>query len=473
MKRLRMAFLTLACAAGPVLATGAHAPAGLSITQVDTARLLPSQETRLYVSGLEPGTAADSLAVYESLDGERWERRPIRGVQRAPNEDSGISFYLLLDNSGSMWTERTDTGQTRIEAARAAAGDFLRSLGPKDSVGLAVFNTRYWEAGKPGGAAADAARALEEIARPSEADAFTELYLSLERGLEALAAEPGRRVLIALSDGEDFPFSGRTGKPNPDSGLRSSGPSAVIDRAAREGITVYAIRFGPERDPRLGSVSADTGGRVFDAKDGLELAVVYETVRADVLAELAVDYSAGMTAGEERLVRLEAETPGARLDSPVRRYYAGTLFGGSAERPAPYLFILTAAAFAAWGALVLLRLERPTDRAGIRLLYGPNGRAARGTRFFELSGTRTVVGSGAEAGITLAGNPSIRAEHATIVRDDAKGAYTLVADSPVTVNNRAVTKRRLESGDVINVAGTVVVFDEELPRPSPPRGRQG
>lgn len=471
MKRMHIAILTLACATRLALAQGTGPTGGLSITQIDTARLLSSQETRLYVSapGLEPGASPDSLAVYESLDGDSWERRPVRAVTRAPNEDAGISFYLLLDNSGSMWTETTETGKARIADARAAAGEFLRSLGPKDRVGLAVFNTRYWEAGKPGGAAADAARALEEIGRPSEADAFTELYLSLERGLEALAAEPGRRVLIALSDGEDFPFSRRTGRPNPDSGLRSSGPSAVIDRASRDGVTVYAIRFGSERDQRLGSIAADTGGRAFDAMDGLELAEVYETVRTDVLAELAVDYRAGMAAGEERLVRVEAETPGARLASPVRRYYAGTLFGGSAERPVPYLFLLTAAAFAAWGALVLLRLERPTDRAGIRLLYGPSGRAGRGTRFFELAGTRTVVGSGAAAGITLAGNPSIRSEHAAIVRDEAKGTYTLVADSPVTVNNRPASRRRLESGDVINLAGTVVVFEEEPSRPSPSR----
>lgn len=471
MKRIHIAIITLACATGLALAQGTGSAGGLSITQIDTARLLSSQETRLYVSapGLEPGASPESLDVYESLDGDSWERRPVRAVTRAPNEDAGISFYLLVDNSGSMWTETTETGKARIADARAAAGDFLRSLGPRDRVGLAVFNTRYWEASAPGGSAVDAARALEEIGRPSEADAFTELYLSLERGLESFAAEPGRRVLIALSDGEDFPFSRHTGKPNPDSGLRSSDPSRVIEKAARDGITVYAVRFGPERDPRLGSIASDAGGRAFDAMDGLELAEVYETIRADVLAELAIDYRAGMVPGEERLVRLEAESPRGTLASVARRYYSGTLFGGSSEGPSPYLFLLTAAAFAAWAALVLLRLERPTDRAGIRLLYGPSGRAARGTRFFELSGSRTVVGSGAAAGITLAGNPSLRSEHATIVRDEAKGSYTLVADSPVTVNNRPATKRRLESGDVINMAGTVVVFDEEPPRPSPSR----
>jgi len=466
--------LFLACAASLALAesgsrAGEPGRAGaLTITQIDTSRLLSAQETRLYVSapGLDPSRGLEGLSVYESTDGEDWESRPIASLSAAPNEEAGISFYLLVDNSGSMWTERTagrgqaEGGERRIAAAQAAAGAFLGALSAKDGVGLAVFNTRYWEASPAGGAAADATRALDEISRPSEAEAFTELYLSVERGLEALSKEPGRRVLIVLSDGEDYPFYRRTGKPNPDSGLRQSSPILAAERAARDGITVYAIRFGPDRDPLLGSLASETGGRVFDAMDGLELASVYAAIRADVLSEFALDYRAGMAPGDRRLVRVEAQGPEGRRLGAARHYYSGGILGGGVEAPPPYLFLLAVAALGIWLLLVLSRLERETDRAGLRLLYGPGGRAGRATRFFDLAGDRTIVGSGSEAGITIAGNPSLRSEHATIVHDPAKASYTIVSDAPVTVNNRPVTKRRLESGDVINLAGTVVVFDE-------------
>ena len=441
---------------------------GMSITQIGTEKLLSGQRTRLYISApalrTEAGGEPPVFEVWESGDGDEWQTRPVLGVSLKPNADEGISFYLLVDNSGSMWTdmagtETADAAATRVAGAKSAARSFLAALSPKDSVGLAVFNTRYWNAAPPGGAPAEAASALEEIGRPSSDDAYTELYLSMERSLEQLAAEPGRRVLIVLSDGENYPYALKTGKPNPETGILSSTPAGIIDRAVRDGVTVYAVRFGSQRDPLIADIARESGGRAFDAMDGVELAGVYEAIRMDVLSEVAVDYRAGMIPGEKRWVRVATANPGGRTLSAGRHYYAGTVLGQSAEEPRLYFALSALAALLAWLAFVLLRLERETDRAGVRLLYGPGGQA---TRFFELSGPQTVIGAAPDADISIAGNPSLRASHATILFDEAKNAYTVVADSPVSVNNRSVTRKRLESGDVINMAGTVVVFDETL-----------
>jgi len=441
---------------------------GMSITQVGTDKLLSEQLTRLYISApalrTEAGGEPPAFEVWESGDGTSWQARPVLGVSLKPNADEGISFFMLVDNSGSMWTdmagaETTDAQATRVAGAKSAARSFLAALSPKDSVGLAVFNTRYWNAVPPGGSPADAEGALEEIGRPSTEDAYTELYLSMERSLEQLAAEPGRRVLIVLSDGENYPYSLKTGKPNPETGILSATPAGIIDRAVRDGVTVYAVRFGSQRDPLIAGVAQESGGRAFDAMDGAELQSVYEAIRIDVLSEVAVDYRAGMIPGEKRWVRVDTANPGGRKLSASRHYYAGTVLGQSAQEPRLYYALFAIAALLAWLAFVLLRLERETDRAGVRLLYGPSGQS---TRFFELSGPQTVIGAAPDADISIAGNPSLRASHATILFDEARNVYTVVADSPVSVNNHAVTRKRLESGDVINMAGTVVVFDESL-----------
>jgi Ca-activated chloride channel family protein len=466
MKTIRHSFAILMLGAAGAIA-GAQ---GMSITQIGTEKLLGLQETRLYISApllaVAPGTEPPLFEVWESGDGKDWQPRPVLEVSLEPNADEGISFFMLLDNSGSMWTdmdgrESAVAADLRVERAKAAAISFLSALSPKDRVGLAVFNTRYWAAVPPGSQGADAMRSLQEISRPASEDAFTELYLSMARGLGEFAAEPGRRVLIVLSDGENYPYSLVTGKPNPESGTAAATPAGVIDQAIRDGVTVYTVRFGSQRDPLIANIARESGGRAFDAMDGDELAAVYKTIRRDVLAEISVDYRAGMARGEKRWVRVSSGTTDGRKLSATRYYFAGTVLGQNADKPRVWYLIPIGSAALAWLTLMLLKLEKETDRAGVRLLYGPGG-GGQSTRFFELAGPQTVIGAAPDADISIAGNPSLKASHATILFDEAKNVYTVVSESPVTVNNHTVTRKRLESGDVINMAGTVVVFDETL-----------
>lgn len=444
--------------------TGAR---GLAISQIDSSALLSRQLTRLYLSapGLSRGSdGLPAVEIWESSDGLSFERAELVALRERPNEEFGISFLLLLDNSGSMWTDRDgkpgEQGQKlRIEAAKEAAAAFITSLGQKDRVGLVVFNTRFWAAVAPGSSPEEALRALDEIRRPSSEDAYTELYLSLERSIRDFAMEPGRRALIALSDGENYPYALITGKPNPETGLVAASPAQAIDAAVREGVTVYALRYGAQKDQMLGAIAEGSGGRAFDADDAEALASVYDTIRRDVLAELAVDYRASMAPGERRWVRVVARDAQGRELRAERYYYVGTLFGSGAAAPEPLFFLAPLVAALVWLALVLFKLERETDEAGLRLLFAPGGQK---TRFVPLAGAATVIGAAPDADLSVAGNPGLGARHATVLFDQATASYTLVADGSLTVNNRTVTKKKLESGDVINMAGTVVVFDEAL-----------
>ena len=446
---------------------------GLAITQIDTERLLFGQSVRLYLSAPgAAGTESPEIEVWESAPGGDWTRRPVTGVSRGVNDAEGIAFFFLLDNSGSMWTgldgrEGALPEDQRMTHAKAAARAFLAEASNKDRVGLGVFNTRYWKAADPVEDFERISRGLDEIRRPTAEDAYTELYLSLDRALTDFARVPGRRALVVLSDGEDFPYHGRTGKPNPETGTRTAGPAEVVDRAAREGITVYVVRFGNEKDPSLGDVAVRTGGKVFDASNRDELAAVYSTIRADVLAEIAVDYRAGMESGDRRNVRAVLRAGPGREFSSERHYYSGTVLGWNRDIPGWYypVFLLVPALL--WLALLFFKLERETTEAGLRLLYGPSG---GGTRVFTLSSPQTVIGSSNAADFTIGGNPSLRERHATILFDEKQNAYTVVGDGNLTVNNREVGRKRLEPGDVINMAGTVVVFDDSLVKKTP-KGR--
>ncbi|MFP4408119.1 MAG: FHA domain-containing protein [Spirochaetaceae bacterium] len=54
----------------------------------------------------------------------------------------------------------------------------------------------------------------------------------------------------------------------------------------------------------------------------------------------------------------------------------------------------------------------------------------------------------------------MREQHATILYDDKKGTYTVVSDTPIKVNNRKTTNRELTPGDVVQLPGATIVFDE-------------
>lgn len=459
-----------------VLAAALASSQGMAITQIDTDRLLFGQTVRLYLSAPQAGSSGEAqpeIEVWESGADMKYARRPVKAIARNVNAREGISFFFLLDNSGSMWTsldgrEGAAAEDQRITHAKAAARAFLSEVSRKDRVGLAVFNTRYWKATDPTQDMERIDRSLDEIRKPSTEEAYTELYLSLDRALVEFAQVPGRRALVVLSDGENFPYRAKTGKPNPETGSAEASPADVLDRANREGITVYVVRFGDQKDPSLGKVALGSGGKVFDASNKDELAAVYSTIRDDVLGEITVDYTAGMDRGSKHFVRAVLRDNTGREFTSERYYYSGTVLGWNEGLPSWYylLFLLIPALL--WLSLLFFRLEKESTQAGLRLLYGPSGRK---TQVFNLNSAQTVVGSSDNADFTIGGNPSLQGRHATILFDKTQNAYTVVGDSNLTVNNRDVTRKRLEPGDVINMAGTVVVFDDKLIKRTP-KGRQ-
>ncbi len=82
------------------------------------------------------------------------------------------------------------------------------------------------------------------------------------------------------------------------------------------------------------------------------------------------------------------------------------------------------------------------------------------TRVLPLSATKTVIGGSASADLTIVGAPQVRQEHATILFDPKDKSYTVVGSGDITVNNQPVKTRKLEPGDVIDVGGATIVFDD-------------
>ncbi len=438
----------------------------LRVAQVNTAGLLTHQTVDIYLgitdadgSPIE-GLSADHLRVYESSDGETYIEVPVLEVEERAAETEGITVLLLVDNSGSMYDTpggrpTQDPGETRMAGVKAAIRSFLQEIdNPRDRVALAEFNTHYRLLTEATDSLRTVELLLESIMQPDSDEAYTELYRAISLATESLETAEGRRALLVLTDGENYPFTVYSGQPHPEYGEEVVTAGEMLDQLQRSAVGVFGISFAGGTDPMLQEIAGTGGGLVYDAADGHELGVIYSDIRERILQEYRVRYRATITPTEQRYLRVVMESPLGRAQQE-RSYYAGTLFGLPREDFGPLFGIpfLVAALLAA--ALARLRFLNRRGSANVEIL-DPRGRS---TQVLNLTGQQTVIGASAEADITLSHSPDMQDRHATIVFDEKKGSYTVVSVQPVAVNNQPTTRRNLEPGDVIQLPGVTVVFD--------------
>ncbi|TVQ25635.1 MAG: VWA domain-containing protein [Spirochaetaceae bacterium] len=460
---LVMALFALLFALG---GAGSTAAQSVRIAQIDSSRLLTQQRVDLYLSVSDaagrPITNLQRSAfdVFESADGVTFDQVEITGFVPSANVDQGVTFYLLVDNSGSMYDTldgqpTDDPEQMRMTMAVRAIRRFLDQIdNPRDRVALATFNTFFTVLAEPTTSIGTIDLLLGDIERPDRDASYTELYRSVKLAAEQLEAVRGRKVVIILSDGEDYPFARYSGRPHPIHGDELVGVRQTVDALQRTGSGAFGINFATVGDPAFTQIVTENGGLVYDADDEAALAAVYLDIRERVLSEYRVSYRAGIRPTDERSVRALVRTRDGDARS-TRRYFAGTIFGLPGESLGAGLLIPFAIALLLAAGLTLLRFRNRRTTANVEVL---NARG-RATQVIDLTSPQTVIGSSDAADVTIAGNPDMKDRHATIVFDQTTHQYTVVSDQPISVNNQLTTRRRLTPGDVVQLPGATVVFD--------------
>lgn len=472
--RGRAAARGAAVAAILLFVAAAAAAQNVTVSQVDPSRILVNQEVRLYVSVTdrfgEPveGLPEESFAVFEAPKPDA-EFVPIESitVTEKANVAAGINFFLLVDNSGSMYDtllgEPTEAPERmRMAHTKQAIREFLNDMtNPEDSVGLASFNTFFTLHAEPTKDKLAVFNLLDEIERPERTEAYTELYAAVDRAAETMGDLRGRKVIIILSDGENYPYTRFEEGGHPEYGDRIWTYEEPIESLQREAVSAFAVNFGRDRDPNLREIATSSGGLVFDARNQRELANVYAEIRDRVLKEYLVSYPATMAPAVRKQVRVEVASDGFAAGdtlSDVRSYFSSTVFGMPVEEFSLWFLLPLLIALGAWYGLTQLRFENKAREANLEVLDAAGGKAA--TRVMSLGKGQTVIGGNDEADLTIAGARELKQNHATIVYDQKQGGYTVVSDEPIRVNNKPATKKPLEPGDVLNVGGTIIVFDD-------------
>lgn len=464
MRKLTMAFAFI------LLAASAFA-LNVSVAQLDASRLLLTQNVDAYVSVTDDagvpvqGLGQEAFTVFESPDGTNFTRiERINGFTANSGSTEGITFMLLIDNSGSMYDtldgkKTTDPAQMRITHVRNAVKTFLSSMtNPRDRVGLVAFNTYYTRLSAPVSNRDEISRLLDSIQKPTTDEAYTELYAALEKAARDFAGISGRKAIIVLSDGENFPFAQYAGKPHPIYGTKIFQYTEPITACQEEGVTTYAIDFARGKDKNIQAISHETGGQVFDASNAQELASVYESIHRQVAAEYRITYPATTTPAEKKYVRVEVNGQGGTA-AATRFYFASTVFGLPMSQLSFLLLIPFLLAILLLVLLTMLKLERKPGPASLEVIQTQVGRPV--TKTIVLGGQKTVIGHGTGTNLTIVGAPQVKEQHATIIFDPKDKSYTVVGSGgDVTVNNQPVKSRKLEPGDVLDVGGATIVFDE-------------
>ena len=178
----------------------------------------------------------------------------------------GIALMLVVDVSGSMAEEDfQQAGQKvrRIDAVKAALDDFI-SRRPQDRIGLVLFSTLP-DSACPLTLDHAALKKTVDSAEPHGVPGENETNIgdAIAWGLERLRADPGRKALIVLSDGEhNVPAPALT-------------PRQAAQLAATAGVPIYAIDASPATGPgraSLESAAPMTKGACFGAHDQESLA---------------------------------------------------------------------------------------------------------------------------------------------------------------------------------------------------------
>jgi Ca-activated chloride channel family protein len=210
------------------------------------------------------------------------------------NDIQPLTVALLLDMSGSMLS--------RLVRVRDSTLRFIDALLPADRVRIGTFGDEIGISPLLTGDKTVLTRIVHEELWPGGG---TPLWNAVYAGMDSLAAEPGRRVILVLTDGldsESLPgWKGDLGD--------------VRARATREGFMLYMIGMDTaDRDDEpqrhVNALIADTGGSRFDVKESDDLQGTFARVADELRRQYLIGFAPESHDGREHRLEIRVNRPG-------------------------------------------------------------------------------------------------------------------------------------------------------------------
>ena len=238
--------------------------------------------------------------------------RRVVGLQ-AVNLGRCKNVVLALDSSRSM------AGKP-LAAAAAAATAFVASKPACDRITLVTFGRHASQQGAFSSATIDADNALRTLA--VGANSGTALWDAVDLSARLLASQPGGRVLVLLTDGNDV-------------GSQASEDDA-LSSLHHAGAVVYPIAFGSKADASgLKRLASQTGGSFHGAAAGGTLTAIYSSIARELRRTWRVRYLTTARPGDKLDLKASVGRLGADHRSVAVPDPNGEAAAGS--KPSPIL----------------------------------------------------------------------------------------------------------------------------------------
>ncbi len=216
-------------------------------------------------SFLLDATRADFRVTEDGKDVQVLDFLAPRTTQAIPT-----TIVLVVDHSGSMEQEH------RIRSLKQAVASFLKKLPEGSRVAVVGFSS---EVERLCPFTTDRDRVLGAVNRLRPGGA-TRFYDAVAEALDLLDEETGRRVVLALTDGED-------------TASESASLDTAIAAARRLGLPVYTLGLGTEEEIASGDLrrlATSTRGQYYAARNADQLKAIYETIAARIGAGYTLVY---------------------------------------------------------------------------------------------------------------------------------------------------------------------------------------
>jgi Ca-activated chloride channel homolog len=204
------------------------------------------------------GHFVDGLPVDAFHVSENGQPQEIRHFE---SDSQAIHCAILLDTTGSMGSA--------LPHLKNSVVNFIDELGPEDSVAIYTFAQQLviqQDFTKDKAAAKRAALGLRAGGR-------TALYDALSEAAQAMNGQPGKKVMVVFTDGDD------------NASVLTA--QQAVNRARTNGVPLFTIAEGEALQSSqfkkiLGQLSASTGGSTFEVKDAKGMESVFQQISGEL-----------------------------------------------------------------------------------------------------------------------------------------------------------------------------------------------
>jgi len=383
--------------------------------------------------------------------------------------------WTIIDHSGSM------DDDDKMAGASQAANTFIKQLqSGYDRVGVMIFDDRIDVLATLDIITDDQKEPLQQLISQVQPRGYTQFYATVQEAIQQITTESGRKVVVALTDGNDDDGQTRL--------------EETIERATAANVPIYTIGLGGDVDQEgLEPLAVRSGGAYYFSPSADELEALYAEIGSTLRNEYALVYKSTTPNldGTRRDLAVDVVAGGEQLSTSGDYQVGGVLASSFSWTLFLPLFLGLLAGLIALYKLPTLRrrsstpdevVDRPTtdepslephisSQPTVTVPVAPASiqatlTAAKLARQHAIVPGENLVGQSSECSILLS-HPSVTQRHARIgqlegryVLDDLSGGQSFVSYSGDPGQLRQVQRNALKDGSLLQLGEVQVTFRE-------------